>query len=134
MMFPLFLIVNWFGTIWLFSVPNIKKQLAGRQYWPDDEVISAVEDFFEDQDESFYTMESKRCNTDGRTVWTVGGGGGETMLKNIVWRLVKFDHCVIGSLWTFQPTLINSIVFTTISRKYIDSLHARSLQTLSWKV
>ena len=33
----------------------MKKHLAGKQYWTDDEVISAVEDFFKDQDESYYT-------------------------------------------------------------------------------
>ena len=38
-----------------FLFPNIKKHLAGKQYRTDDEVISAVEDFFEDQDESFFT-------------------------------------------------------------------------------
>ena len=39
-----------------FLFPNMKKQLAGKQYRTDDEVISAVEDFFEDQDaQSFYT-------------------------------------------------------------------------------
>ena len=39
-----------------FLFPNIKTNtLAGNQYRTDDEVISAVEDFFEDQDESFYT-------------------------------------------------------------------------------
>ena len=34
---------------------NMKKYLAGKQYWTDDEVKAAVEDFLEDQDESFYT-------------------------------------------------------------------------------
>ena len=40
-----------------FLFPNMKKHLAGKQYRrrTNDEVISAVEDFFEDQDESFYT-------------------------------------------------------------------------------
>ena len=33
-----------------------KKHLARKQYWTNDDVISAAEDFFEDQDESFYTM------------------------------------------------------------------------------
>ena len=52
-----------------------KKHLAGKQYRIDDEVTvtSAVEDFFEDQDERFYIhyipRESKCCNTDGRSVW-----------------------------------------------------------------
>ena len=51
----------------IFCSPTWKKQqhLAEKQY-QDDEVISAVEDFFEDQDESFYILqEAKRCNTDG---------------------------------------------------------------------
>ena len=40
-----------------FLLPNMKKKkhLAGKQYRTDDQVISAVEDFFENQDESFYT-------------------------------------------------------------------------------
>ena len=33
----------------------MKKHKAGKQYGNGDEVISAVEDFSEDQDESFYT-------------------------------------------------------------------------------
>ena len=50
-------IFTWFGTISLFLFPNMKKKnnLAGNQYRTDDEVISTVEDFFEDQDESLYT-------------------------------------------------------------------------------
>ena len=39
-----------------FLFPNMKTRLAGKQYQTDDEVISAVEDLFEDQDESLYTM------------------------------------------------------------------------------
>ena len=38
-----------------FLFPNMKKHLAVKQYRTDDEVISAVEDFFKDQNESFYT-------------------------------------------------------------------------------
>ena len=38
-----------------FLFPNMNKHLAGKQYRTDDEVISAVEEFFKDQDESFYT-------------------------------------------------------------------------------
>ncbi|XP_052828224.1 histone-lysine N-methyltransferase SETMAR-like [Octopus bimaculoides] len=55
-----------------FLFPNMKRHLTGKQYRTDDEVISAVEDVFEGQDENFYTTKSKRCNTDGRSVWTVG--------------------------------------------------------------
>ena len=46
-------------------------------------------------------QESKHCNPDGRSVWTTG----EIMMKNKP-LMVKFDHCIIVSLWTFQPTLV----------------------------
>ena len=49
--------------------------------------------------------ESKHCNTDGRSVWTTG----ETLWKN------KFDHCIIVSLWTFQPTLVSELYMLTES-------------------
>ena len=39
--------------------------------------------------------ESKHCNIDGSSVWTTG--------KNKT-HLVKFDHCIIVSLQTIQPT------------------------------
>ena len=39
-----------------FLVPNMQKHWAGKQYLTNDEVISAVDDLFKDQDESFYTM------------------------------------------------------------------------------
>ena len=38
-----------------FLFPNVKKTWLGSIYWTEDEVISAVADFFEDQYESFYT-------------------------------------------------------------------------------
>ena len=39
----------------MFCSPTMKKHLAGKQYQTNDEVISAVEGFFKDQDKSFYT-------------------------------------------------------------------------------
>ena len=39
----------------------MRKHLAGKQYWTDDEVISAVKDFFSDQHESLIPRESKSC-------------------------------------------------------------------------
>ena len=50
-------------------------------------------------------QESTHCNTDGRSVWTTG----ETLWKN------KFDHCIIVSLWTFQPTLVSELYMLTES-------------------
>ena len=46
-------------------------------------------------------QKSKCCNTDRRSAWTVG----ETMLKNKP-HLVRFDHRIIVSLWTFQPNIV----------------------------
>ena len=40
--------------IGLFSVPKHEKTFAGKRYESDDDVISAVEDFFESQEENFY--------------------------------------------------------------------------------
>ena len=37
-----------------FLFPNLKKHLAGKRYESDDDVISAVEDFFEGQEENLY--------------------------------------------------------------------------------
>uniref|UniRef100_A0A3Q0S4Q4 Tc1-like transposase DDE domain-containing protein n=1 Tax=Amphilophus citrinellus TaxID=61819 RepID=A0A3Q0S4Q4_AMPCI len=42
-----------------FLFTNLKKHLAGKQYRTNDDVISAVEDFFEGQDESFYTTRNQ---------------------------------------------------------------------------
>ena len=38
-----------------FLFPNKKKHLAERHYRSDEEVIAAVEEYFRDQDEGFYT-------------------------------------------------------------------------------
>ena len=58
--------LNWLITLCIdlapsdyFLFPNMKKHLAGKQYQTNDDVISAAEDFFEDQDESFYTTGSQ---------------------------------------------------------------------------
>ena len=63
-----------------FLFPKMKQHLAGKQYRTGDEVISAVDDFFEDQDESFYTkgihtatpMEEV-CGSQERLCWKVNG-------------------------------------------------------------
>lgn len=46
------------------QLPPKKTKAPQAGYW----VISAVEDFLEHQDESFYTT----SNTNGRNVWTTG--------------------------------------------------------------
>ena len=95
-------IFSWFGPVWLFSVPqhvNKQKNLAGKQYRTDDEFISAIEEFFEDQDESFCTtvyhgnpsavtpMEEV-CGPQGRLCWKTNHN---TLLKSDVTRR---DHVV----------------------------------------
>ena len=87
-----------------FQFPNMKKKhLARKQNWTGDEHISAElwGPFFRIRMRASIPQESKCCNTARRSVWTAG----ETIFKNKP-HLVKFNHCIIVSLWTFQPTLI----------------------------
>ena len=81
-----------------FLFPNMNKTLG----W---EAASAVRTIprIRNQDESFYTTKIqallhrwKKC-VDGR--WDC--------VENYTLILVKFDHCIIVSLWTFQPTLVS---------------------------
>ena len=51
-----------------FLFPNLKKHLAGKRYESDDDIISAVKDFFGGQEENFYATgiralqhRSKKC-------------------------------------------------------------------------
>ena len=75
--------------IWhyLFSVPQHEKpHLAEKQYLTDDEVIFCSWALFRGSgwELLYIPRESKRCNTNGRSVWTAG----ETMLKykyNYIW-------------------------------------------------
>ena len=53
--------------------------------------------------------ESRLCNTDGRSVWTCRGD-----CWKINYNVVKVEHCIIVSLWTFQLTLAHHI-----NNKYI---------------
>ena len=86
-----------------FLFPTRKNTWLGSSIGPINDVISAVEDIFEDQDESFYTTgiqalqhQWKKCE-DSR---------GEYVEKKNTHSLVKFVHCIIVNLWTFQPTLV----------------------------
>ena len=83
-------IFSWFGTIWLFSVPQHEKPLdweaVSDWYWG--HICSWG--LFGGSDESFYTQESKHSNTDGRSVWTTG----QTMLTNKP-QLFEFNHCIL---------------------------------------
>ena len=52
--------------------PNIKKHLVGKQYRKNDEVISAVEDFFTLQEENLNTSRIQ-SSTGGKCVWILKG-------------------------------------------------------------
>ena len=94
--------------IWLFAVPqhekkhlesNIGESSIRPMMWSYLQLRT-----FEDQDESFYTTwiqerqhQWKKC---------VDRRGDYDLLKNKQ-HLVKFDHCTVVSLWTFQPTLVS---------------------------
>ena len=73
--------------------PNLKKHLAGKRYEIDDDVISAVEDFFEGQEENSMPPGSELCSIDERSVLTAE----EIMLKNKP-TLVRFKHFVLVRL------------------------------------
>ena len=85
-----------------FLFPNMKKHLAGSSIRPMMRSYLQLTTFsrIRMRASTCIPWESKHCNTDGRSVWTAG----ETMLKNKP-HLVKYDHCIIVSLWTFQPIL-----------------------------
>ena len=72
--------------------------------------------------------ESKHDNNDGKSVWTAG----KTMLKNTP-HLVKFDHCITISPWTFQPTLIERM-YTERQKKLITSSGQLSLKSTASKL
>ena len=71
-----------------FLFPNMKKtHLAGKQYRPDDEVISAVENFFEDQDESFSTT-----------------GIAATQMEEVCGRQGRLTILKINHIWSNSTT------------------------------
>ena len=101
-------IFPWFGTIWLFSVPQHENK--NKNTWLENSIGPMMRSYLQLRTFSRIRMkgasvpwESKHCNTDGRSVWTAG----ETKLKTKP-HLIKFDHCIIVGLWTFQPTLVCS--------------------------
>ena len=76
--------------------PNMKKHSAGKQYRTDDEVVSAVEDFFEDEDESFHTTGIQALQH--RWKKSVNRRGDYMYMFRNKPHLVKLDHCIIVSL------------------------------------
>ena len=77
-----------------FLFPNLKKHFAGKLYKSDDDVISAVEDFFlRVRRRTSMPLGSEHCSTDGKSVWTAE----EIMLKNEP-TLVNFKYFVLVRL------------------------------------
>ena len=101
-------IFSWFGTIRLLFVPQHKKKT-----WLGSSIGRIMRSYLQVRTFSRIRMrasiprKSKHCNTNGRSVWTAG----ETVLK-INPYLVKFNHCIIVSLWTFQPTHVYLVFFS----------------------
>ena len=73
-----------------FLFPNLKKNLAGKLYQSDDDVISAVENFLRVRRRTSMPPGPEHCSTDGRSVWTAE----EIMPKNKP-TLVKFKYFVL---------------------------------------
>jgi len=83
-----------------YLLPNMKKILSRKRYQSDDEVTSAVEDYFEGQKETVLKTgiqmlkhHWKKCE------------GPQRMYKNNSCR-VMFDYYIIVGLRTFQPHLV----------------------------
>ena len=84
-----------------FLFPKMKKKthLAGKYYWPMMKSYLQLRTFLRIRMRAYYATwlqvlqhRWKNCE-DGRGDYA---------------DLVKFDHCIIVSLWTFQPTLIHA--------------------------
>ena len=88
-----------------FLFHNIKNSWLGSNIRPMSRSYrSAVEDFFRGSEWKLLFHWNPSTATRMEEVC-----GGETMLKNKL-HLVKFDHYIIVSLWTFQPTLVVIVV------------------------
>ena len=92
--------LQWHHLTIFCSPTRTEKHLAGKHYRSDDEVIIWVQDFFEDQNESFYTAgvqalqhRWKKSVTQGRQYWKI----------NLIWSNSTSDH---SHPMKFQPTLV----------------------------
>ena len=87
-------IFSWFGTMWLYSAPQHEHTLGWEAvYRIDDEVIICSWGLLYHGNSSAVTPMEEVCGPQGRLCWKIN-------------NLVKIDHCIIVSLWTFQPTLV----------------------------
>ena len=96
-----------FGTIY-FLFPNMINTWLRSSIGPMTRSNLQLRTFSTIRIRASIPQESKRCNTNGKS----GGTAGETMLKYKP-HLVKFDHCIIVSLWTFQPTPVHDCIWFT---------------------
>ena len=86
----------------IFCSPTWKNMLLGSSIGPMMRSYLQLRTFSRIRMRASTPRECKCCNIDGRSVWTAG----KTRCKHKP-HLVKFDHCIIVSLWTFQPTFIS---------------------------
>ena len=103
-------IFSWLGTIY-FLFPNIKKKFGWEavsdRWWGHRHICGwrlfrgSGWELLYHRNPSTATSMKEVCGLQGRL---------QCMLKNKP-HLVKFDHCITVSLWTFQPTLIHGVGF-----------------------
>ena len=89
-----------------FLFPNMKKQLAGKQFGLMMRSYLQLRTFLRIRMlRASIPGESKRCNIDGKSVWTAG----DTTLKNK--HLVKFDHFIIVYELFSRPSYTDTYKF-----------------------
>ena len=129
--------MNWLITlqmllIWhvhLFSVPQLekkKKTCLGSSIGPMMRSLSSVEDFSEDQDESFYTTEIQAL----QHRWKNCVDSREVMLKNKA-LLVNFDYCI--KYFVSLKTYFSLPLYTERQKKRITSSERRTLKSKALK-
>ena len=89
-------IFSWFATIWLAGL---------KLYRTDDDNYLQLRTFFEDQDDSFYRPTTGIEALQHR-MGKVCVDRRRDYVEEKKIHFVKFDHRIIASLWTFQPTLV----------------------------
>ena len=84
-----------------FLFPNMKKHQDERHYLSDEDLITAVEEVFRDQDEGFYTTRTPAL------LEKVCGPKRQTMLKSL--SILANNRIMVG-VRTFQPTLAHPLM------------------------
>ena len=81
----------------------MKKHLAGKQYWTDDKVISAVKDFFKDQDE--------RLSANTFTLWETKQGTGKRGRKRATYISVLMNDTGLDNVNELKTAMLDRLVW-----------------------